>query len=167
MKEKLQEYALIAEIISAICIVLSLVFVGLQVQQGAEETATNTAAIEASVRESMLATDINILLFAGEHSIMPTELAAGIDSSLTAEQANAAFAALMAEIRSREFQYVQYKAGMLDEATYQSYRNTFMFNLKTNARYAYTWQYVSGIDAFNPEFVAEVTRELASPTSTH
>ena len=31
MKEKLQEYALIAEIISALCIVLSLIFVGLQV----------------------------------------------------------------------------------------------------------------------------------------
>ena len=30
MKEKLQEYALIAEIISAIAIVLSLIFVGLQ-----------------------------------------------------------------------------------------------------------------------------------------
>jgi len=31
MKEKLQEYALIAEIISALSIVLSLIFVGLQV----------------------------------------------------------------------------------------------------------------------------------------
>ena len=42
MKEKLQEYALIAEIISAIAIVLSLIFVGLQVRQGSEATDANT-----------------------------------------------------------------------------------------------------------------------------
>jgi len=41
MKEKLQEYALIAEMISAICIVLSLVFVGLQVRQGVPHRALN------------------------------------------------------------------------------------------------------------------------------
>ena len=37
MKEKLQEYALIAEIVSAIAVVLSLVYVGYQVQMNTEE----------------------------------------------------------------------------------------------------------------------------------
>jgi hypothetical protein len=67
MKEKLQEYALIAEIISAICIVLSLIFVGLQVRQGAEETAANTAAIRGSVRQSLMEADKDLLLFAVEN----------------------------------------------------------------------------------------------------
>jgi len=48
MKEKLQEYALVAEIIGGVAIVISLVFVGVQVSQTAEETATNTTAIRAS-----------------------------------------------------------------------------------------------------------------------
>ena len=54
MKEKLQEYALIAEIISALAIVVSLIFVGLQVRQGSETTVANTEAIRSQVRESML-----------------------------------------------------------------------------------------------------------------
>lgn len=36
VKEKLQEYALLAEIISAICIVASLLFVGVQIKQNSE-----------------------------------------------------------------------------------------------------------------------------------
>ena len=48
MKEKLQEYALIAEIVSAAAVVAGLIFVGLEVRQGAEETAANTQAIVIS-----------------------------------------------------------------------------------------------------------------------
>jgi len=53
MKEKLQEYALIAEIISGIAIVISLVFVGIQIQQGTEETAINTSAIRTSAYQDL------------------------------------------------------------------------------------------------------------------
>ena len=63
MKEKLQEYALLAEIFSAIAVVLSLIFVGLQIRQGAEETAANTAAIRSSVQLAMMEADKDLLLF--------------------------------------------------------------------------------------------------------
>jgi len=43
VKEKLQEYALIAEIISAICIVLSLIFVGLEIEQSTKQSRINAA----------------------------------------------------------------------------------------------------------------------------
>lgn len=45
MKEKLQEYARLAEILSATAVVASLIFVGFQVKQQSEETALNTRAI--------------------------------------------------------------------------------------------------------------------------
>ena len=48
MKNKLQEYALIAEIIGGIGIIASLVFVGAQVSQNAEETALNTRQLQAA-----------------------------------------------------------------------------------------------------------------------
>ena len=47
MKEKLQEYALVAEIIGGIGIIASLVFVGVQVNQSADETALNTRQLQA------------------------------------------------------------------------------------------------------------------------
>ena len=41
MKEKLQEYALIAEIVGGIAIVLSLIFVGMQIRQNSEISQVN------------------------------------------------------------------------------------------------------------------------------
>jgi len=60
MKEKLQEYALVAEIIGGVAIVISLVFVGVQVSQTAEETATNTTAIRASAYQELTTQILNI-----------------------------------------------------------------------------------------------------------
>lgn len=51
MKEKLQQYALVAEIISAIAIVLSLVFVGFQIADGNREA--NAATFQASLDTEM------------------------------------------------------------------------------------------------------------------
>lgn len=53
MKEKLQEYALIAEIFGGIAIVASLLFVGLQVRLTAEETAINTRQMQAMVYQEL------------------------------------------------------------------------------------------------------------------
>jgi hypothetical protein len=51
---KLEKWALVAEIVSAIAIVLSLIFVGLQVRQGASATALNTRAIEVAAYKTSL-----------------------------------------------------------------------------------------------------------------
>ena len=53
MKKKLQEYALVAEIASAIAVVISLIFVGLQIHQSSEETALNTNAIQVSAYQAL------------------------------------------------------------------------------------------------------------------
>ena len=60
MKEKLQEYALIAEIIGGIGIIASLIFVGVQVNQGAQETAQNTRQMQADAYQQ-LTTEITAL----------------------------------------------------------------------------------------------------------
>lgn len=53
MKEKLREYALIAEIIGGLAIVASLLFVGLQVRLTAQETALNTRQMQAMVYQEL------------------------------------------------------------------------------------------------------------------
>ena len=58
MKEILEEYALIAEIISDFAVIISLVFVGLQIK-------ANTKATQASTFHEIVALDINILLNLG------------------------------------------------------------------------------------------------------
>lgn len=53
MKEKLQEYVLIAEIIGGMAIVGSKIFVGLQVRQTAHETALNTRQMQPAVFQDL------------------------------------------------------------------------------------------------------------------
>ena len=55
VKEKLQEYALFAEIVSAIGIIVSLIFVGFQIQG-------NTVASEAATYQASVGYDIDMLM---------------------------------------------------------------------------------------------------------
>jgi hypothetical protein len=62
MIETLQGYALLADIISAIAIIISLIFVGLQIKE-------NTKATQASTFHEIAALDIELLLnFANKYS---------------------------------------------------------------------------------------------------
>jgi hypothetical protein len=54
MKEKLQEYALIAEIISALAVVAGLVFVGLEIRQSTAQAEMNTRAIETAAYQDLI-----------------------------------------------------------------------------------------------------------------
>ena len=116
MKNKLQDFALIAEIISAIAIVLSLVFVGLQV-------SANSQIARSQVRESMLATDIAILQNYIDHPEVFEGVALGGDLQSREQQRNAWLAIM---VRSRENYWVQYQNGILDEETFNSYMDTFI-----------------------------------------
>lgn len=152
MKEKLQEYALVAEIISALAIVLSLIFVGLQVRQGSEETAANTEAIRSQVRESMLNADSNIL-----SRIMDYPYLVKNDYEPTGsneEQQERAVAFFFTMVRSRENYWIQHKNGILDTDTYLSYRSAFIKYLSGSKFYLSLWERLRG--AWTPGFVQEI-----------
>ena len=53
--ENLQRWALVAEIVGGIAVVLSLVFVGFQIKQSSEETAMNTRALQATAYQNLIA----------------------------------------------------------------------------------------------------------------
>ena len=60
MKEKLQEYALIAEVVSAIAIVISLIFVGIEISQNSEiQVQSNTQSVVREWRSSVASISIN------------------------------------------------------------------------------------------------------------
>ncbi len=116
MKERLQEYALIAEIIGAIAIVVSLIFVGRQIQQSAEETALNTKAIQASIRQSILHEDLEGLYLYMDHPFLNKRIAIDPEEEVQIK------AQIIAFIRMREILWLQYRDGLLDEETWLSYR---------------------------------------------
>jgi len=60
LKAKLQDYALIAEIVSALAVVAGLIFVGLEIRQSTDQAALNTRAIEVASYQDLIGQIIDI-----------------------------------------------------------------------------------------------------------
>jgi len=115
MKDKLQEYALLAEIISAIAIVISLVFVGVQIQK-------NTKASEAATLQEISAVEVEILLSTStspERAALITNFTNNPES-LKGDLLQQAIYAFSANIRHWEDLYLQYKAGFISEEAWET-----------------------------------------------
>ena len=117
MKEKLQEYALIAEIIGGIAIVTSLIFVGVQINQGSTETALNTKAIQISAYQDLI-DQISILNILRVESPVFAELygkfITGHEPEPAAEDEQLK-AFLVLSFRQGELAFKQFENGILNE----------------------------------------------------
>ena len=102
----------VAEVLGVVAVVVSLVFVGLQVRQ-------NTRAVQSSSRQGLLDADLALIAGYISHSVDPHLI--GDDVKLTPEDERRFVWLLIKAIRIREFAWQQYKAGMLDEESWLSY----------------------------------------------
>lgn len=115
MTEALQEYALIAEITSAIAIIISLVFVGFQIKE-------NTKATRASTFHEIAALDIQVLLsFANsQDSAKKITIFRENPDALSGDELNHGFYLFAAEVRHVENMFLQHKNKMLSERDWRS-----------------------------------------------
>lgn len=115
MKEILEEYALIAEIISAIAIIISLVFVGIQIRG-------NTKATQASTFHEIAALDIKVLLSFANSQELARIITTFRDNpnALTEEEQNQGFYLFGAEVRHVENLFLQNENKMLSEKHWKS-----------------------------------------------
>jgi len=143
MKQRLQEYALIAEVVSAIAIVLSLIFVGLQVRQGAQETRENSVALRSQVQQAMMEADKDLLLFRAENGELD-------------DRGN--FYYFAAILRSRQLYWTQRNVGLLDDETYLSYMSPFVGGTLNDADFTSMWIEAVNLGSVQPAFVEEIDR---------
>ena len=155
---KLEKWALIAEIVSALAIVLSLIFVGVQVRQGNEETAANSRALEASVRESMLNVDLSFLQTQFQVPHIYRFRTEGIEPTDPDDKVQVLMLTYML-IRSRENYWNQHASGMLDDDTYRSYRENLLLTLEASSFSREAWD--ESKYSYPPGFVEEIDNELA------
>ena len=114
---KLEKWALVAEILSAVAVVMSLIFVGFQIRQGAEETALNTRAIETSAFQD-LTTQINAISSHAIGNPQFAELAARIRRGGKPEKPQEEMqmlSFLFSVYRHGELAFRQYENGLIDE----------------------------------------------------
>ena len=146
----LENLAYLAQIVGVVLVVASLVYVARQLQQNTEMLRSNSR--QALLRNDQAGMDItmqNVELF--EKLTKPERLSF---------QDQWRFSLLwIVDMRNREHEYLQYKAGVLDRETWDSYRQILRFSLGFE-RGRKWWRSVAR-DTFAPEFVKMVDEFVA------
>jgi hypothetical protein len=114
---RIEKLAAIAEIVSAVAIVVTLAYLAIQTQQ-------NTVAIQASVRQAMLESDRAMLFLQAENPSI--SISRDTDIELTDEDAVRLSSYLVAVVRVRENQRLQYQNGVIDERTWRTYSSAIL-----------------------------------------
>jgi len=142
----------ISQILGSVAIVITLIYLSIQTRQNAAATMANT-------RQEVLAADQQLLL----HFVIDPELEfIRFKPELTdGEKARLGWV-FVTFARMRENNWLQYQNGVLDKATWESYRGSLvaMFG---NVRGKAWWQnYAVGNELFDPQFTADVNELIAS-----
>ena len=109
----LEQYAYLAEVIGVIIIVVTLIYLSVQVRQGAH-------LLRSESRQSLQVSDREILLAFLDHMDLFDKVA---DQEELSRVDQRRFSCLwIINMRAREHEWFQYRDGILDETTWLSYR---------------------------------------------
>jgi hypothetical protein len=135
----------ISEILASIAILVTLVYLAVEINQNAEAT-------RAEVRQAMLASDQQLL----EQLMDDPQLSLSwYKEELDDEERVRLGYFLVTHLRMRENNWLQYKNGILDEETWRSFR--LSLGVIFSARQPRRWWLNRGVEQlFNSEFVADV-----------
>jgi len=148
------KWSAIAEILGAIAVVTTLLYLSLQTKYQATQTEQNTAALLASVRQDMFTNDQAIFfnrmnMYTCTRDPISFEWSAPICGQIDAR----------AFFRSRENNWLQYRDGVIDEATFESYNRPFIAALQNDEGFATTlWSRIR--NELSDEFVEYVDQQL-------
>ena len=131
-------------------VVVTLVYPAVQTQQ-------NTTAIQASIRQAVLTDDRELLLSQIEFPIVVTGRSGGDD--LTDDYPVRVAANLVAFVRVKENQWLQFQNGVIDDQTWSTYKAAIPMVLSTEFCRSW-WRNRSGEGEFNEGFVAMVNAAL-------
>ena len=144
----LEQYAYLAEILGTIIVVVTLIYLAIQTKQ-------NTDAVQSSVRQAILQEDRESLRMVIENPALNRR------SNLSGEEDAQVQAYMVHFIRARENHWVQYQHGVLDEATWISYRGA-MIPVIFSSPYGRTlWASRIITGSINPEFIDAIDRWVA------
>lgn len=143
------KWSAIAEIISSIAILVTLIYLSIQ-------TTQNIEASLASTRQTMITTDLEVLRAAMDNPSIFIKMST--NQELTPEDERRLQTWLVMLVRTREYQWLQYKNGLLDKQSWEAYLSGLRGNL--SYQLSRSWWNNSAYN-FDHEFVDEVNKFLA------
>ena len=144
----LEQYANLAEVIGVIVIVVTLVYLSVQVRQGAE-------LLRSESRQAQVANDQNGVYRFVEHPELG-RLFSQKETPSFEEKIKLQFW-IVGQMRAREHEWLQHRSGAMDEETWLSYRDVIYFLLGTERARA-LWVMCSPF--FNPDFAEMVGKMI-------
>ena len=158
------KWASIAEILSAVAIVVTLLYLADQTNQLRAQTAQNTEALQAGARQASLDSELGLLYKAIEYPalyIRPDGPRLELSEPGLTEVDLARIALWeIATIRTRENYWLQYQDGALDLETWESYRSVLVNRIQRSERTRKVWEFYFG--QFDPAFAEEVNSYIAN-----
>lgn len=145
----LEQLTQIAEIIGTFVIVITLIYLSIQVRQGTE-------LLRSEARQAQAAYGLDEIHLFVEHPDLG-RLFSQADKPEFEEKTKLCFW-IIGAMRNREHEWLQYKSGASDEETWLSYRDVIYFVLGTE-RARELWNLCSGY--FNSAFVDMVAEMVA------
>jgi len=143
-----EQTAYLAEIIGVIVVVVTLIYLSIQVRQGAE-------LLRSESRQAQVTNDQNGVYKFVEHPELG-RLFSQKETPSFAEKTKLNFW-IIGQMRAREHEWLQYKSGALDEETWLSYREVIYFLLGTE-RARELWDLCSPF--FNSDYVEMVDKMM-------
>lgn len=144
MSMTLTELANIGEFIGGIAVIVTLIYLGIQMRQNTRAFKSATLANNTSLWGSML---VNIA--SGDKTQAYLRGVIG-DETITPEEFLQFFLIARAMFVSFEGQHHQYREGMLDKTLYQGYERSFQTQVMSMPGYRRYWQQFSS--EFSPAF---------------
>ena len=145
----------VAEITSSIAILITLIFLVVQMQQ-------NTSAVQASSRQAILSYDLEQLYKMTDN---PNLVLGRFNNAASDEEKIQLSSFMMAYFRQREHEWFEYQSGVLDSAAWESYRRTITVILSTEM--VRKWWGNASPALYDPAFVAIVDNLIADQPVTN
>ena len=140
--EKLRQWALIAEIISAVAVVLSLIFLAFQIRDGTQQTALNTQAVQATALQQHFQQHTALVLAQITNPELDSTLTKGQDGlgALTSDERTNFIPFATSELRNHFVAYELMQSGLLPESQWQTFRGSLERSLGRSAGLREVWE---------------------------
>lgn len=150
--------AAIAEIVAALAVIASLIYLAAQVRQ-------NNELLRSGSRQALVTNDVTSLSANFQNADVFARYIA--EEKLSAEDQLRLSFMFALDLRNREFEYFQYTNGLLDEQTWLAYRHVVLINHSTGPGRA--WWDTIGREIVDPAFAKLVDELLvdAVPDDTY
>ena len=150
----LDQIAQIAQIIGVVIVAVTLIYLTIQIKQG-------TAQLRSDTRQTQLENDqtgvYKFVEFPELGRIFSQE------ETPTFPEKTQLFFWMIGQMRAREYEWLQYKSGAMDQGSWETYRDVIYFVLGTDRARA-LWEICAVY--FNPEFVKMVGGMIANADTT-